>query len=271
MKEIEKKCLDFVLRNYKSGRFDTNKAIRRFEKRTRQVRAVYRPYWYSGIAATILLCIAFGFYFYNTGTGAEDDWTRLASGDSIETFLLPDSTAVTLSPQSTITYQSSDFRNKRRVNMTGKAFFAVTKDARHPFEVYGQLSRVTVLGTRFQVSESSQESNVYVVSGKVLFTAKEQQEGVILTEGMEAILNYGGQRPEVVTPGSINQTSWATKTFFFDNAPISQVLSELSAFYHVQLTTDDTGKSLNGEFATDSLDEIIDLIENALHIKIQKR
>lgn len=269
MKEIEKKCLDFVLKNYKVRRFDTNKAIRRFEKRTMQVRANYRPYWYSGIAATVLLCIAFGFYFYNTG--AKDDWTRLASGNSIETFLLPDSTAVTLSPQSTITYQPSDFRNKRRLNMTGKAFFAVAKDAKHPFEVYGQLFRVTVLGTRFQVSESSRESSVYVVSGKVLFAAKEQQEGVILTERMEATLTYGGLRPEVVTPGSINQTAWATKTFFFDNTPISEVLSELSAFYHVQLTTDDVGKNLNGEFATDSLDEIIDLIENALHIKIQKR
>ena len=249
MKEIEKKCLDFVLRYYKFRRFDTNKAIRRFEERTTQVRANYRPYWYSGVAATILL----------------------ASGDSIETFLLPDSTAVTLFPKSTVTYQSSDFRNKRHINMTGKVFFAVTKDAKHPFEVYGQLSRVTVLGTRFQVSESSQESNVYVVSGKVLFAAKEQQEGVILTEGMEATLTYGKQKPEVVAPGSINQTAWATKTFLFDNTPISEVLSELSAFYHIQLTTDDTGKSLNGEFTTNSLDEIIDLIENVLQIKIQKR
>lgn len=269
MKEIERKCLDFVLRYYKFRRFDTNKAIRRFEKRTTRVHDAYRPYWYSGIAATILLCIAFGFYFYNTGD--KDDWTRLASGNSIETFLLPDSTAVTLSPQSTITYQLSDFKNKRRINMTGKVFFAVTKDAEHPFEVYGQLFRVTVLGTRFQVSESSQESNVYVVSGKVLFAAKEQQEGVVLTERMEATLTYGWQKPEVVTPGSINQTAWATKTFSFDNTPIAEVLSELSAFYHVQLTTDDTGKSLNGEFTTNSLDEIIDLIENALHIKIQKR
>lgn len=269
MKEIEKKCLDFVLRYYKFRRFDTNKAIHRFEERTTQVRTNYRPYWYSGVAATILLCVAFSFYFYNTGS--KDDWTRLASGDSIETFLLPDSTAVTLSPQSTITYQSSDFRNKRHINMTGKAFFAVTKDAKHPFEVYGQLSRVRVLGTRFQVSESSQESNVYVVSGKVLFAAKEQQEGVILTEGMEATLTYGKKKPEVVASGSINQTAWATRTFFFDNTPIAEALSELSAFYHVQLTTDDTGKSLNGEFTTNSLDEIIDLIENVLQIKIQKR
>lgn len=269
MKEIEKKCLDFVLRYYKFRRFDTNNAIRRFEERTTQVRANYRLYWYSGVVATILLCVAFSFYFYNMG--AKDDWTRLASGDSIETFLLPDSTVVTLSPKSTVTYQSSDFRNKRHINMTGKVFFAVTKDAKHPFEVYGQLSRVTVLGTRFQVSESSQESNVYVVSGKVLFAAKEQQEGVTLTEGMEATLTYGKQKPEVVAPGSINQTAWATKTFLFDNTPISEVLSELSAFYHIELTTDDTGKNLNGEFTTNSLDEIIDLIENVLQIKIRKR
>ena len=271
MKEIEKKCLDFVLRHYRFGRFDTNKAIHRLEEKNTFVctNTNYRPYWHSGIAATILLCVAFSFYFYNTGS--KDDWTKLASGNSIETFLLPDSTAVTLSPRSTVSYRFSDFRNKRRINITGKVFFEVTKDKKHPFEVYGQLSRVTVLGTRFQVNESSQESNIYVLSGKVLFAAKEQAEGVILTEGMEATLTHGELKPEVVTPGSVNQTAWATQTFIFDNTPISEVLSGLSDFYHVQLTTDDTGKNLNGEFATDSLDEIIDLIENALQIKIEKK
>ncbi|MDR3118873.1 MAG: FecR domain-containing protein [Mediterranea sp.] len=270
MKEIEKKCLDFVLRHYKFGRFDTNKAIRRFEEKNTRVHTGtnYRPYWYSGIATTILLCVTFSFYFYNTGSG--NDWTKLASGNAIETFLLPDSTAVTLSPRSTLSYQSSDFKNERQVNITGKAFFEVTKDEKHPFEICGQLSRVTVLGTRFQVSESSQKSNVYVVSGKVLFAAKEQAEGVILTGGMEATLTYGKLKPEVVSPGSVNQTAWATQTFIFDNSPVAEVLSELSDFYHVQLTTDDTGKNLNGEFATNSLDEIIDLIENVLQIKIQK-
>lgn len=269
MKEIEKKCLEFVLRYYKFGRFDTNRAIRRFEEKHTSVRTNYHPYWYSGVAATILLCVAFGFYFYNTE--AKDEWKKLASGNSIETFLLPDSTTVTLSPQSTLSYESSDFRDKRQVNITGKVFFTVTKDAKHPFEIYGQLSRITVLGTHFQVSESSQASNVYVVSGKVLFTAREQSKGVILTKGMEATLMYGDLKPEVVTLSNVNQTAWATRTFFFDNTPIPKVLSELSAFYHVQLFTDDTEKSLNGEFSTNSLDEIINLIENAMQIKIQKK
>lgn len=269
MKEIEKKCLDFVLRYYKFERFDTNKAIRRFEERNIPVHVDYRPFWYSGIAATILLCIAFSLYFYNTGE--KEEWIKLASGNVIETFLLPDSTTVTLSPQSTVSYHSSDFKDKRQVNMTGKVFFEVTKDKRHPFEIYGKLSRVTVLGTRFQVSELSEESNVYVISGKVLFSAKEQAEGVILTQGMEAVLTDGESKPKVVAPSSVNQTAWATKSFFFDNAPISEVLSELSDFYHVQLTTDNTEKSLNGEFETNSLEEIIGLIENVLKIKIQKK
>lgn len=269
MKEIEKKCLDFVLRYYKSGRFDTNKAIRRFKERNILIHAGYRSYWYPGIAATILLCIVFSLYFYNTG--GKEDWIKLASGNSIETFCLPDSTAVTLSPQSTVSYHPSDFKDKRQVNMSGKVFFEVTKDERHPFKIHGELSEVTVLGTRFQVSESSQASNVYVKSGKVLFAPKEQAEGVILTKGMEAVLACGESQPKVLTSGNVNQTAWATKIFFFDNTPISEVLSELSGFYHVQLTTADTGKNLNGEFATNNLEEIIGLIERVLKIKIQKK
>lgn len=274
MKDIERKCLQFVLRYYKPGAWDTQKAIRRFEQRNGIVpKSNRRAYWYSGIAATILLFIVSGIYFYNMGTNASDNWTKLVANNSVMTYTLPDSTVVTLSAHASLSYQPAVFTHKnRRVNMSGKVYFAVKRDERHPFEVNGSLAHVKVLGTRFQVNDTPESAEVCVVSGKVLFTAKGQGEGVTLTKGMGAELMYGEKMPTLLASGTINQTAWATGTFIFDNTPLSTVLEELSDYYHVQLTSDgESGKKLNSKFDTDSLDEIISLIENAMDVKIQKR
>lgn len=271
MKDIEEKCLQFVLRHYKPGAMDTQKAIRRFEQKNGIVRRVYqRTYWYSGIAAAILLCIVSGIYFYNMDT--KDEWTRLVADNSTLIYTLPDSTMVTLSPHASLSYHTTDFTHKKRhVNMSGKVYFSVKRDEKHPFEVFGALSHVKVLGTRFQVIDSSESSEVCVVSGKVLFTAMGKKEGVILTKGMEATLMHGEKMPSLLDSGNINHTAWATGIFVFDEAPLSTVLKELSDFYHVQLTSDESSdKKLSAEFETKSLDKIIDLIEKVLKVKIHK-
>ncbi|WP_042371630.1 FecR family protein [Bacteroides neonati] len=269
MKDIEKKCLQFVLRYYKLGALDTQKAIRNFELKNGLVQRNSRIYWYTGIAATILLFIVSGIYFYNIDT--KEDWTKLVAANSTETYLLPDSTAVTLSPHSSLSYQPSGFAHKnRQVAMSGKIYFSVKRNEKLPFEIVGSISRVRVLGTRFQVIENHENSQVCVVSGKVLFTAKGQDKGIILTKGMEATLADGEQMPVLSTTPNINQTAWATGVFTFDDTPLPIVLKELSDYYHVQLTSKDIDKKLSGEFTTGSIDEIVDLIENVLQVTIQK-
>lgn len=273
MKDIEKKCLQFVLRYYKPGAWDTQKAIRHFEQRNGIFpKSNRRTYWYSGVAATILLFILSGIYLYNMDTDMNDGWTRLVADNSAATYTLPDSTSITLFPHATLSYQPGAFmRKNRQVNMSGKIYFAVRRDAKHPFEVNGSLSHVKVLGTRFQVNDNPESAEVCVVSGKVLFTAKGQGEGVILTKGMEAELMHGEKMPSLSVSGNINQTAWATGIFVFDNTPLTTVLKDLSDFYHVQLTSEDSDKKLTGVFETDNLDKVIDLIENVLHVKIQKK
>lgn len=273
MKDIERKCLQFVLKYYKPGAWDTQKAIRRFEQKNGMApKSNRRIYWYSGVAAAILFFIVSGIYLYNMDTNTNDEWMRLVADNSTMTYTLPDSTVVTLSPHSSLSYQPVVFAHKkRRVNMLGKIYFAVKRNEKLPFEVNGSLAHVKVLGTRFQVAESPASAEVCVVSGKVLFTAKDQEEGVILTKGMGAELVYGEKMPSLSTTGTINQTAWATGMFIFDNTPLSTVLKELSDYYHVQLTCDETDKKLSSQFDTDSLDEIINLIENVMDVKIQKR
>jgi transmembrane sensor len=87
---------------------------------------------------------------------------------------------------------------------------------------------------------------VYVTSGKVSFAAKSSADGIILTQGMKAVLGKGDAKPQLVQNGDINQTAWATHQFHFDNTPINDVMQQLSAYYGVRLSA---AKAANGSAA----------------------
>ena len=272
MSEIEEKCIRFVLKNYKHGVFDTRKALHEWKNRnnicTRKRRIGY--YW-SGIAASLLLCI--GTYLY-WNMREDDAWMRIAAAGNVMEYMLPDSTFVTLSPHSTLKYRPDAFGKERReVEMTGKAYFRVHRDAAHPFCVTGQYAVVKVLGTSFQIDEnlSAPATEVYVSSGKVLFAAKEENDGIVLTQNMQAGLRHGEHYPHIAAPQTPNPAAWAIGKFVYEGTPLPDVLKELSDYYHAKLTATNVDKTLSAEFETDDgLDVIVSLIEESLGVKIEK-
>ena len=58
--------------------------------------------------------------------------------------------------------------------------------------------------------------------------------------------------------------------FQFENTPLSQVLEQLSRYYQVRLTTQASDRRLTARFEERSLDEIIEIIEKVLKVKIRK-
>ena len=87
---------------------------------------------------------------------------------------------------------------------------------------------------------------------------------MILTEGMAAQVTKKQQDVQIITEQK-------TSNFIFDNTPLTRVLEELSKFYKVKLTTDYTDKRLTAHFKDKNLDEIIEIIEKVLNVKIVKK
>ena len=138
-------------------------------------------------------------------------------------------------------------------------------DNAHPFTVEGKLSQVRVLGTVFTVDESRADTAiVQVTSGKVQFSAIGQPDAVILTGGMAAQVTE--EQPDVQV---IKERK--TGSFIFDNTPLPKVLEELSKFYKVKLVANKTDKRLTANFKDKNLDEIIEIIEKVLNVKIEKK
>ena len=122
------------------------------------------------------------------------------------------------------------------------------------------------------VEESDRETiKVYVAEGKVLFARNSRAESVVLTEGMGASLSSDAVVPVVEETGDANSIAWQRGSFIFDQTPLKEVLDCLSAYYHVSFAASDLSKRLSGEFQTDDLDLIIELIESALDVTIIRR
>ena len=269
MKDNEERNLQFVLRYYRHGKLDTAKALNKITGHSQQ-NNLHRLWIYSsGIAAAILICIV-----SYTLLSRSNNMISVTADAGITRHFLPDSTLAILSKGSTLEYDSDNYGKKsREVNMSGKVFFSVRRNEQSPFTATAMYAHVKVLGTEFEIDESMQDTvtNVYVKSGKVMFKGRNSAKGIILTKDMSGTLKHGNKMPEITNAAFPNPSAWATGKFVYKNTPIDDVMKELSIYYGKSLYASEHFKTITAEFKTDSLDEIISLIEKTLDITINKK
>ena len=265
MSDFEDKHMDFVLKHYQERKFDTQKAIDRFNETHGIVQKPRRRVlpWVSGMvaaAAAVVLCV---FLFRDNG-----QQIQLMADAQVQEFVLPDGTDVTLAPGSKLTYSEKSSRNTA---LEGKAYFEVARDEAVPFEITADGAFVRVLGTKFMVDAGSSVKEVYVTEGKVLFAKSSDAEGVILTKDMQATLSPDANVPVIAVEPDVNSIAWQRGSFIFDKTPLREVLETLSEHYKVSFAATDLDKQLSGECDAEDLDLIISLIESALDVHIIKR
>ena len=264
MSDVEDKNLDFVLKHYQEGKFDTQKALDRFQKvhgiQPKPRRRVLP--WVSGIVAAAA-AVALGVFLF---VGGQKSVEILALSE-VQEVVLPDGTEVDLAPGSMLSYKA---KSPRTVKLDGKAYFEVVRNEAVPFEVKADGAYVKVLGTRFLVDASGETKEVYVTDGKVFFARKSDSEGVILTKDMHASLSEADAVP-VIEVSDVNTLAWQRGTFIFDQTPLKEVLDCLSEYYGVAFAANNLDKCLSGEFIADDLDLILTIIESALDVTIIKK
>ena len=264
MSDVEDKNLDFVLKHYQEGKFDTQKALDRFQKAhgiQPKPRRRVLP-WVSGIVAAAA-AVALGVFLF---VGGQKSVEILALSE-VQEVVLPDGTEIDLAPGSMLSYKA---KSPRTVKLDGKAYFEVARNEDVPFEVKSDGVYVKVLGTKFLVDASDETKEVYVTEGKVFFARKSDAEGVILTKDMQAVLSEADAVP-VIEVSDVNTLAWQRGTFIFDQTPLKDVLACLSDHYGVAFAATDLDKCLSGEFIADDLDLILTIIESALDVTIIKK
>ncbi|WP_374172982.1 FecR family protein [Flavobacterium tructae] len=144
--------------------------------------------WHYAAAAAVLLFafIGVGLFFNKEQHQQEIKLTSNVIENTtsiVKTIFLPDSSKVELSPDSRIEY-ADNFETNRKIEIKGEAYFHVTKDKKHPFQVFCNETTTTVLGTSFLVKGYTQkEVSVELFEGSVEMSVKDQTQKWILVPG----------------------------------------------------------------------------------------
>lgn len=206
-------------------------------------KPAYRPW---AFAATALLAAASLWFYsqrnlYTTGIG-EQRFIKLTDGSTID-----------LNSRSRIRVSFSG--QQREIELIeGQALFKVEKDRKRPFVVQSKQTRVTAIGTQFDVYQKSSGTIVTVVEGKVAITsggASVPDTDAVPDSPSKILLSAGEQ--VTVTPVAMDSTlyadvaavtAWTEKKLIFRASPLTDVVEEFNRYNSRQMKI--TGRQLEG-------------------------
>lgn len=264
-------ALRFVTSHYRPGALDPERAWQRFAEAQHiplNKRVWRMRYAFSMAAAIALLVGFFGFYRWQQ---AQPDWvTFTVEMQQVKQLILPDRTEISLAGGSRLTYDARHYGQEvRMVRLEGKAFFEVQHDKAHPFHVETAESRVTVLGTRFQVVADKEQTTVDVVNGKVGFALRERPDSVVLTAGLRACYATESDRIVVTEQQNPNELAWQTHRLRFEETPLPQVVADLELAYQTSLTyLGAADKRLTATLEELTLEEALQVVNETLDVRI---
>ena len=149
--------------------------------------------------------------------------------------LLPDGTQVWLNAASSMRYPTAFTGGERRVEITGEAYFEVTKNPASPFRVKIQdnPAGIEVLGTRFNVNAYGNEAsvNTTLLEGSVKISSGNDR--VVIKAGQQAQV---ASRISVVNSADMQKVmAWKEGVFNFQDAGLEEVMRQLERWYDIEV------------------------------------
>ncbi|NLN31170.1 MAG: DUF4974 domain-containing protein [Bacteroidales bacterium] len=174
-------------------------------------------------------------------------------------FSLPDGTKGMLNSGSHLDY-SSPFSYDRKVKLEGEAWFEVSPDEKHPFEITAGSSVVKVLGTSFNISAYPAENYIEIVlnSGKIEYHSNDSNEDMVLFPSERLIYSEGRTSKSVVDPEKYN--AWTEGKLVFRGDPMAEVARRIERWYNVKISIADKELekySFRATFQDDSLEDVL--------------
>lgn len=222
-------------------------------------------------AAVVFLSIGLNaYYFIDTFRQKSSEMIEYtAKTGEVKQIDLPDGSKVWLNSESTLV-MPGQFKGKTRgVFLVGEAFFEVARNPQRPFLVNTQLLTVKVLGTSFSVSnyENDPEISTCLLEGSVELLNKEAPgKSIILAPNETGTLNKASGELTVSRKPDRLIAPWRKGRFRFHNNDLLSITNQLERKFDCEFVfIDEAAKTLRftGDFETESLDEILALLNKA--------
>lgn len=183
---------------------------------------------------------------------------------------LPDSSLVTLGPESTIRYAYTS--TGRELTLDGMAEFQVTHDTLRRFTVRAAGAIVRDIGTEFVVRAYQGDSSirVAVASGVVSLASAAAPESVIVLRARDVggITRDASGRPAIVSNiDALLYTAWVDGHLAFDDQSLEQVAIELNRWFGVNVRVETPAlahRRVSGTYANPTLNHVLDALAASL-------
>lgn len=237
---------------------------------------------YSGIAASLIICLASAFYFFKGGGGSKIMAVETTAvppvhlvengTESVKRVILSDGTLLELAPKSTIRFSNDVSSASRELFLEGEAYFDVAHDNVRPFYVYAGDIVTKVLGTSFIIRATQQHDRVTVSvrTGKVtVYSRKSSHKKTVLVPYQEAVYDRKSQlvATQAVPEQGLHELKRNVIEMHFEETAVSEVLSTLNKTYDIEISFDEeslSGCVLTSTFVEEGLYDRIDVICTAI-------
>ncbi|MEM6770550.1 MAG: FecR domain-containing protein, partial [Bacteroidota bacterium] len=171
---------------------------------------------------------------------------------------LPDGSTSLLNGLSTLAYNIRLWSWRRRVNLTGEAFFTVEKGA--AFRVTTQQGTVEVLGTSFNVYDRPSGYEVHCQTGRVAVRTTAAPTPVVLSPLESVRYVDGSATQETYTPTT--GPGWQEGVNRYTSSPLSRVITDLTAQFNLEFELEgvDVTQQYSGAFVHDDADTALEMV-----------
>lgn len=201
-----------------------------------------KKWWYYAAAATLFLLVGFGLRGLVHTEKLTFNAIETSSGQQ-STLLLNDGTKVNLNENSKLIYPTSFNGANRNVRLSGEAYFEVTHNTRHPFQVDIGTYTVRVLGTKFNIDAYPDQIYVYtsLKEGRIQIIDNSKDSKVLseLKPGMQLSYNKRTGEYFVKTIDTGQITDWANGEMIIKRQTLEEVALRLEQKYGYKIKIQD--------------------------------
>ena len=180
----------------------------------------------------------------------------------IKSKILPDGSEVLLNANTQLTYSEHWKQGEdREVWIKGEAFFQVTKTPNKTrFIVHASQFDIYVTGTRFNVMNRDDKSNVLLQEGQVILR-REEGKDIVMAPG--DFLEFNDDHLQKKRVNAETVTAWKERKINFDNTLLSDAVELIRQHYGVTVRLEDENLGrlrLTGILPNDNLDVLIEAL-----------
>lgn len=219
------------------------------------------------IAACTLMIAAVGFWTLSNN-GSEAVYVSL---ENPTTHTLADGSKIVLNKNSQLTVSKDFGKENRSVNLSGEAYFNVAKDAQSPFVITANQTKVTVLGTSFNVKSTPQYCKVAVNTGKV--SVQTSNNSVELIANELAIHNLNDNSLNKENLNTQNFSFYKNKSIVFKDTPVRDALKQLQLIFDSDINLQNTDlNSCRISLVTNknTIEQVLEKLSLTLNTKVNK-